>query len=417
MTSEKECYVYIVLPGKTEFVTAGKFILDETQSGDKVGRFFYGRSYLKRSDAVALDPVELTLSGKTCETGLMGGVFGALRDAAPDLWGRILIERYLGRVDVSEMEYLLNSPDDRIGALGFGLDLDPPSPLQKFNSSIDLERLQRFADVLTVQNPPFDSLANRAEELLLIGTSMGGARPKAVISDEGALWVAKFSHPSDRWDAALAEHAMLRLASDCGIDAAESRVVRVGERNILLVKRFDREKSDGGYKRHRMISALTALRTDDNPIQRAKWSYLSLVEELRRFSSDPSRDARELFVRMVFNALITNTDDHPRNHAFIARDSWELAPAYDLTPFPMIGTERRDLAMICGGEGRFARAKNLLSECRRFLLEIDEAEDIIHSVYDRVKKDWYKTARSVGMTKNECELIRPAFVYPGFTSN
>jgi serine/threonine-protein kinase HipA len=417
MTSEKGCYVYIVLPGQTEFVTAGKFVIEKTRSGEQAGRFFYGRSYLSRPDAVALDPVELPLSGNIYETMLMGGVFGAIRDASPDLWGRILIERYLDRVDVSEMDYLLNSPDDRTGALGFGLNPSPPSPLRKFNSRIDLERLQNFANGLASGSPSSSSIANRAEELLLIGTSMGGARPKAVLEHEGTLWVAKFSHPSDRWDAALAEHAMLKLARECGINSAESKIARIGGANILLVKRFDREKSDKGYKRRRMISALTTLRTDDDPMQRAKWSYISLVEELRRFSSEPSKDARELFLRMVFNALITNTDDHPRNHAFIAYDSWTLAPAYDLTPFPMIGTERRDLAMICGNEGRFARAKNLISECRRFLVEPDEACDIVNEIYARVKKNWYKTARSVGMTENDCELIRPAFAYPGFISD
>jgi len=182
------------------------------------------------------------------------------------------------------------------------------------------------------------------------------------------------------------------------------------------VKRFDREKKDEGYLRHRMISALTALRADDSAMRRDKWSYILIAEELRRFSSEPSRDARELFLRMAFNALITNNDDHPRNHAFLARDFWRLAPAYDLTPFPMFSTERRDLAMVCGSKGRFANINNLISESRRFMVEPKEARDLISNMTDYISSNWRKTASQAGLSEEDCETIRPAFVYPGFFS-
>jgi serine/threonine-protein kinase HipA len=414
MTSENTCYVYIVLPGETEFVTAGKFILSETPAGDKVGRFVYGKSYLARSNAVPIDPIALPLHDSVFETGRMGGMFGAIRDASPDLWGRILIERRLERTDVSEMEYLLHAPDDRIGALGFGPNVVPPAPMQKFNCIIDLGRLQNIADSLVAGIESMDSRRAQVEELLLIGTSMGGARPKVMVSAENALWIAKLNHFSDRWDAALAEHAMLRLAHDCGIHTAESKVVKVAEKNILLVKRFDRDRSEDGFFRHRMISALTVLRTDDSAMRRDKWSYILLSEELRRLSAEPRVDSVELFRRMVFNALVTNTDDHPRNHAFIARDAWRLAPAYDLTPFPMVGTERRDLAMVCGAQGRFANKRNLLSECRRFMLDPAEAGIIIDTMTDYITNNWHRVAKSVGLTDRDCDLLRSAFVYPGF---
>jgi len=414
MTSEQECFVYIVLPGETEPVTSGKFVFVQTGAGEGVGRFVYGKTYLSKQNAVSIDPVELLLSEKVYETGLMGGMFGAFRDASPDLWGRILIERYLGRADVSEMEYLLHSPDDRIGALGFGLNQTPPAPRRDFNQSFDLERLQHAADAITDTNFTLNSFAQRTEELLLLGTSMGGARPKAVITNKDALWIAKFAHPSDRYDMALTEHAMLRLAHDCGLSVAESRTVKVGGRNILLVKRFDRDKTEKGYLRHRMISALTALRCDDNPLRRDKWSYILIAEELRRFSTDPVKDARELYRRMVFNALITNNDDHPRNHAFVAREGWRLAPAYDLTPFPMFAMDRRDLAMVCGKDGRIANLNNLVSECGRFMFAPEEAMELIRGMADFISNNWYKTARQAGLNEQDCEAIRPAFVYPGF---
>jgi serine/threonine-protein kinase HipA len=414
MTSENECFVYIVLPGETEPVTAGRLVIAKTNTGDSVGRFVYGRSYLSRPNAVPVDPVGLTLSDRIFETGLMGGLFGALRDASPDLWGRMLIERHLKRTDVSEMEYLLYSPDDRIGALGFGLNQNPPAPLRDFNKSFDLEKLQRAVDEITDTGALDSGTMDQTEKLLLIGTSMGGARPKAVVYDNGALWVAKFAHPSDRYDMALSEHAMLRLAQDCGLNAAESKTVKVGGRNTLLVKRFDRDKAENGFLRHRMISALTVLRTDDNPLRREKWSYILIAEELRRFSAEPVKDARELYRRMIFNALITNNDDHPRNLAFVAQGSWRLAPAYDLTPIPMVAADHRDLAMICGSHGRFANINNLISECRRFMFEPDEAKDLVMDMAGRISNNWYKTARQAGMTERDCDAIRPAFVYPGF---
>jgi serine/threonine-protein kinase HipA len=382
-----------------------------------VGRFVYGKNYLARQDAVAIDPVELHLTDKVFETVTLHGLFGAIRDASPDYWGRRVIERHSGKIALSEMDYLLYSPDDRIGALGFGYNSQPPAPKRDFNQLIDLEHLQSVADQLIREESNQDLQATQIEELLLLGTSMGGARPKAVVLHEDALWVAKFNCETDRWNNALAEHAMLKLAHECGLNVAESRAVSVGGRDVLLVKRFDREKTDDGFLRLRMISALTALRADEEVIQRKSWSYIALAEELRRFCTSPQKDARELFGRMVFNALITNTDDHPRNHAFVARETWSLSPAYDLTPSPEISRERRDLAMVCGREGRFANKGNLLSECRRFLLEPIEAEQIIDVMAQIVHDRWYGIARSVGLPEKECSLLQGAFVYPGFLAD
>jgi serine/threonine-protein kinase HipA len=347
----------------------------------------------------------------------MGGVFGAIRDASPDHWGRRLIERHLGNLDVSEMEYLLNSPDDRIGALDFGLNKEPPAPKRTFNRMIDLDRLQQIAnEIMDAENArgATTSIHVQLENLLLLETSIGGARPKAVVSSDDALWIAKFNCANDRWNSALAEYAMLQLGHDCGLNVAESKITSIGGKDVLLIKRFDRKHTGDGYLRHRMISAMTILRTDDDYTHRNKWSYIVLAEELRRFSASPKEDARELFRRMTFNALISNTDDHPRNHAFIADKNWRLSPAYDLTPNPMISLKRRDLAMTCGRMGRFANRNNLLSECRRFLLESDEAATIIDEMADCVKNSWYKIARKVGLSEKDCDLIKSAFAYNGF---
>jgi serine/threonine-protein kinase HipA len=417
MTSSnvRECFVYITLPGAVSPVTAGKFVLETTRIGDPLGRFVYGRSYLQNPNAVPIDPVELVLATGTFETVRLQGIFGALRDAGPDYWGRRVIEKHAAKTQLGELDYLLESPDDRAGALGFGLNQVPPAPLRKFNKTIDLEKLQELAEALVKDEIPADPEAQQVQDLLLLGTSMGGARPKAVVQDDAGLWIAKFNRPDDRWNNTRVEHAMLRLARQCGISVAESRIENVAGRDVLLIKRFDREQTAEGYTRARMISGLTVLRADEAAETRTRWSYVLLAEELRRIVAEPKKDGRELLRRMCFNALISNLDDHPRNHAFIARgEDWALSPAYDLTPSPVVSQERRDLAMECGDLGRYANRKNFLSQHARFLLTQQEAEKIVDEMTAQVAK-WYDTVRACGVSEKDAETIRAAFVYPGFS--
>lgn len=414
--SASECFVYITLPGATSAITAGRFVLEKNQKGDPLGRFVYGRSYLKNPDAVPIDPVELLLSEKTYETVQLNGIFGALRDAGPDYWGRRVIEKHAGKAQLGELDYLLGSPDDRAGALGFGLNKVPPAPQRKFNKTLDLEKLQNLAEALVKDEIPKDPDAARVQDLILLGTSMGGARPKAVVQNDDGLWIAKFNRPDDRWNNTRVEHAMLQLARECGICTAESRIEAVAGKDVLLIKRFDREKTPKGYTRARMVSGLTLLGADESLEMRTRWSYVVLVEELRRVVAEPKKDARELFRRMCFNALVSNIDDHPRNHAVIAKDKdWKLSPAYDLTPAPVIALERRDLAMECGDMGRYANTKNILSQRARFLLDENEAAKIVGDMKEQIAATWYDTARANGVSEGDAEIIRGAFVYEGFS--
>ena len=419
MTSKRptECFVYITLPGARQAITAGKFVLSETPTGYPIGQFVYGRTYLANRDAVEIDPVELKLSDQTYDTVRLNGVFGAIRDASPDYWGRRVIEKHAGITKLGELDYLLESPDDRAGALGFGENVTPPAPRREFNQTLDLARLQETAEALMRDDFPNAPNAPQVQDLLLLGTSMGGARPKAVIEDDVALWIAKFGRSDDRWNAERVEDAMLRLARQCGIRAAESRVERIGGKDVLLVKRFDRARAGDTYTRSRMISSLTVLRADDSATARERWSYILLAEEMRRVVADPKGDTRELFRRIVFNALISNIDDHPRNHALIAPErSWMLSPAYDLTPAPMVSLDRRNLAMECGNQGRFANETNILSEHARFLLDREEAEKIIAEMKEQVSKTWEESVLASGASQRDVEAIRSAFVYPGFSN-
>ena len=419
MTSERDCFVYIVPPGATEFVTAGRFRwIDDGAAA--VGQFVYGRSYRERADAVELDPVELRLSAEVYETARMQGFFGAIRDSMPDFWGRRVIERGSGSTELVEFDYLMLGPDDRAGALGFGPAVEPPTARRRFNRPLDLGALQQAADaVLADDREAAGATADRVEELLLPGTSMGGARPKAVVEHEDGLWIAKFGRTDDRWNESRVELGMLALARACGLVVADSRIETVGGRDVLLVRRFDREREDGGrtaagYRRHRMVSALTLLRTGDGLADRGDWSYLTLADEVRRASARPEDDLRELFGRVCFNAAVSNLDDHPRNHALLAKGrQWRLSPAYDITPSPVVARERRDLAMACGRFGRYANRANLLTGHGRFLLDRTAAAALFDGITSTVRAGWYTEMRRAGVSSRDCEAIRAAFLYDG----
>ena len=185
-----------------------------------------------------VDPVELRLSDRTYETVRMEGFFGAIRDAMPDSWGRRVIDRRAtGRV-LREFDYLLDGPDDRIGALGFGLTVKPSPTDWQGNTAVDLVDLQRGAEsLLDGRAQPGEAGVAEAEALLRLGTSVGGARPKTVVRDGDDLWIAKFSRPDERWNLPRAEHGTLGLAETCGLAVNDSRIVTVGDRDVLLVRR------------------------------------------------------------------------------------------------------------------------------------------------------------------------------------
>jgi serine/threonine-protein kinase HipA len=416
MTSEHECYVYIIPPGATEFLTAGRFRVSTTLDGESIGEFVYGRRYLERPDAVELDPVELRLRRGLSETARMQGFFGVIRDSMPDSWGRRVIEKITGHTQLEEFDYLMQGPDDRAGALGFGLNVEPPAPKRTFNRTLDLERLQVAADAIINDKPDIaGSTAEQIEELLLPGTSMGGARPKAVVEHEKDLWLAKFSRQDDRWNHPRVEHGLLKLAEACNLTVADSKITVIAGRDVLLVRRFDRDWTEIGYQRHRMVSALTLLQIDDSPTARTAWSYILLADEIRRVSAEPAADLRELFARMCFNAAVSNLDDHPRNHAVFAKEKdWRLSPAYDLTPAPVIAVDRRDLAMTCGKFGRYANRENLLSEHGRVLLSKTEAANLLDGIVETVHSQWRPAMRRAGVSETDCEAIAGAFLYGGF---
>ncbi|MFP3942865.1 MAG: type II toxin-antitoxin system HipA family toxin [Alphaproteobacteria bacterium] len=415
MTAERQCHVFIVLPGRTEFVRAGHFRLSEADGGFPCGEFIYARNYLERTDAVELDPVELRLSPRRYRTARLNGFFGALRDAMPDQWGRRVLDSRSPGPRLDDFSYLQRGPDDRAGALGIAEGPAPPVPRLRFRQPRDLARLREAARAFAAaRSSGKEPAETQARAYLPEPTSMGGARPKSVVQDGRHLFLVKFARPGDRWNFPRVEHALLRLARECGLDTADSHIEHRGGHDMLMVRRFDREWRESGWLRHRMVSAMTILRSEDRPGERERWSYLRLADEIRRISACPARDLRELFTRMCFNAAVSNLDDHPRNHALLAPGRiWRLSPAYDLNPYPVPEPHTRQLAMICGRYGRQANRANLLSGHGRFRLPEKEAAAIFDRVAATAGARWYATMRQAGVTEPDCETISGAFLPDG----
>ena len=420
MTSRAGTFVFVQLPGSVGPVVAARYELESTASGP-LGHLVYGRSYLERQESLPIDPVHLPLSEEEFTTTKIGGMFGALRDTAPDAWGRMVLGRGRPGRTWTELDYLLEASDHRVGALRYGPQPVVPTPRDRIYMIEDLERLGEAAETLqdeaAGESPP---LLDNIADLLDPSSGLGGARPKTSVVDErGQLWVAKLPARGDRRVNAVTEGAYLGLAARCGLRVPRSRVVTVAGRPAILVERFDQAPAPGGETRRFYLSAHTLLGLDESVLDRRKWSYLELAHLLRRISDEPDVDVIELFRRMVFNALVTNLDDHPRNHAVIgtASGGWRLSPAFDLVASNAASADNRELAMICGalpGRERWASRANLLSGCRHFGLTPDVAASMIDEIKAVVTGSWHGEVRAQGGTDQDCKNVAYAIAYKGF---
>ncbi len=398
--------VFIYLPGETTAVPAGRF----THSSELgIGTFDYGQRYLKRPNALPVDPVALPLGVRPKEANVNEGLYGAFRDAAPDFWGRLVISYEMGvpPESISEIDYLLATNATRVGNLDFRNspgetepELNPPH----FNQLHDIMEAS-----IKIQSG--EKIEKHLIHLLRQGTSMGGARPKCTVEWDNELWIAKFSGKGDSLNFPQIEYATIKLAARCGILTPEVQVVSVEGRDVFLTRRFDRKKSEKGWLRHGFISALSLMQWDE--LDRVKWDYPSIADMMRRYVS--ADDIRELYRRMVFNIMVRNTDDHPRNHGFLVQgDKISLSPAYDIVPSiarPGVGTTF-DLAMGIGDEGRKANLKNAISRCGRFGLSKQETIQIINELKEVVSK-WKEHFNKHGVSEKDIDALIPSFMIHG----
>ncbi|HET7862859.1 MAG TPA: HipA domain-containing protein [Burkholderiaceae bacterium] len=378
------------------------------------GTFTYGKRYLERPEVVALDPFHLPLSARPQKFTRLKGIPGAVRDASPDAWGRRVIQARLQRpeADIQEMEYLLNGPDDGAGNLSFGRTVTPPAPRRPFNRTHQLAALIEAVRALEEDG----RLPHEVLEALDPGTSIGGARPKVTVEDDHKLWLAKLPEKPDRHNMQRIEYATLELARAAGLRVCGTRLERVGTGDVLMLDRFDREWDPDAqaYRRHGLVSGLTVVDAEEGHVGRDRWSYPLLADELRRWSAKSQDDRRELFLRMVFNAMVTNNDDHPRNHALLhTRGGWRLSPAYDIVPVPLLSLERRDLALELGRFGRAASLYNILSQCEAFGLTKEQAQALIDGMLV-VVRGWREFFVQRGVEPRSIEMLEQAMLPPSF---
>jgi serine/threonine-protein kinase HipA len=404
-------YVYIYL--KEGPVPAG--LLEQIGEGrEATARFSYGRRYLERKDRLAIDPVQLPLhdpdSDREYTTPEGFVLFNGIRDAAPDGWGRLLMDRAAGGRPLTEVDYLVATGDTRVGALAFGPDLSGPRRVWPWpEEDLDGENFDLAEMIEAVREiDTADDLSPKHRRFLARGSSLGGARPKATTVYKGKPWIAKFGRANDRYPMCRAEYVAMTLATLVGLNVPLVRLEKVLGQDIYLIERFDRVQDGAGFQRLPFISGLTIIGAHES--ESSQQSYRRLAEQLRLFGSAPGKDARELWQRMVFNILCNNNDDHLRNHGFLwDGKGWRLSPGYDIVPFPQVSLER-DLAIGVGANGRRATLRNALSEVASFGLSRDEAVAITQIMQRKVKANWEKVCKKTGFTTAEIERLRTCFM-------
>lgn len=404
MTSEPTAaFVWIWLPGAEEPVVAGRL--------DAVGPivdFTYGRSYLDRDDRIALYLPELPL-GRGAISPLAGEIAGCIADAAPDAWGRrVILNRRAGRADAETtdlglMTYLLESGSDRIGALDFQASASGYVPRAARHATLD-ELAESAARV--EQGLP---LTPELDQALLHGSSVGGARPKALVDDGNRRLIAKFSSSTDTYPVVKGEFIAMELARRAGIDAAPVALTKALGKDALLVERFDRP---GSGRRRAMVSALTMLGLDEAGARYA--SYADLADLIRARFTEPRPTLRELFARITFNVLCGNNDDHARNHsAFWDGAALTLTPAYDVCPQLRSGGETAQL-MAIGRDGyRMSQVAGCVERASTYLLTEAGAREIVDRQIEVIEGQWSEICDEAALSEVDRERFwRRQFLNP-----
>ncbi len=390
-------------------IQIGKLFVEDIKGKENYS-FEYDPDWLNNySMSVILDPDIKLFTGRQYST-VPNKMFGVFSDSCPDRWGRLLMKRnedINARIEkrtprkLSESDYLLGVNDEtRMGALRFSLDeggefvSNDPILIPPLCNLRELENAYREYE--SGKNPEL-----WLKQLMSPGSSLGGARPKANVKDaDGTLWIAKFPAKNDEIDVGAWEIVVHDLAKLCGIDVPEARAEKLSKYGTTyLVKRFDR---DNGKRLH-YASALALLGKEDG---NSETSYLEILQFILTSSSRVTRDSIELWKRIVFYMLVSNTDDHLRNHGFILdKLGWKLSPMFDVNP-NMDGTAlslnvddnsgRLDLDLIVGVSEYFG-------------IKEGNAKDIISRMQDTIKHSWKFKAKQYGISSSEISLMEKCF--------
>jgi len=405
---ERRVFVYVDLDGVPHRV--GR-LWGRVRKNKEGGTFEYNDAWLQHPNRFSLEPA-LKLGPGPFHTSADMPMFGAIGDSAPDRWGRALMRRMERRRaehegqaprTLHEMDYLLLVDDEaRAGALRFAETEGGPFLAQeeakRIPSLVALPKLLSAAEHVIDETDTDEDL----QLLFAPGSSLGGARPKASVREKnGQLAIAKFPRKDDETSTVIWEAVALRLAHKAGITVPVARVETVGKKPVLLLRRFDRN----GKRRIPFLSAMSMLSAKDNESH----SYLEIVDALRQHGAATKADIGALWRRIVFNVLISNTDDHLRNHGFLYQgsDGWLLSPAYDLNPVPT-DIKPRILTTAINEEDGTASLALAMSVAKYFELDAAKAREIAKQVGKAVST-WRNEAAHHGVGKNEIDRMASAF--------
>jgi len=433
MTKTEKLAVFSHLNG--EWAPCG--LLSLTQDGVcTVGSTFaYGTRYIDRANALEIDPVALALKNKPEIKGKAllppAGLtlFGGIRDAAPDAWGRRVIESKLKVPPNSlpESVYLLHAGSDRVGAL----DIRPNLQSGEMIGVGEIRTLQYLMEAADRIEEGLPIPAN-LEPIFVAGTALGGARPKATIRDNaGCLWLAKFSGRNETVNLPWVEYGTLQLAREVGFVVPSVKVEKIGDRSVMLIQRFDRywdqpdsqpvhagadtlalDKPGNGRieKRLAFISGLTLLGCHET--ESITKSYGDLANAIRKYchTAVVMADTKDLFRRMVYNIFVNNNDDHLRNHGFVWDPKlmgWRLSPLYDVTPNTSVAQDRY-LHLSVGPRGKYAHLDNALAAHSLFRLSERTAAEMIAQVWEKVRQ-WKVSFEVSGVPGEQIDKVQTAF--------
>ncbi len=404
----REIFVHIALHGKN--ILLGK-LWCHFRKGKESSSFEYDKSWLKHPERFALEPA-LNLTEGAFHTQANQRIFGAIGDSAPDRWGRVLMRRAEAMQarnkketprSFGEADYLLGVNDElRQGALRFSEKSDGEFLSSENKNSIplliSLPKLLSASERFVDDRESFEDL----KLLLAPGSSLGGARPKASIRDrKNNLAIAKFPRKDDEFSIVKWEAVALTLAKKSGIKTPLWSLEKIRNKSVLIIKRFDRD----GKIRIPFLSAMSMLGAKDNE----QHSYLEIAYAIAQHGSEPQEDLEQLWRRIVFNVLISNTDDHLRNHGFLyeRQKGWRLSPAYDMNPTPA-EIKARILTTSINFDDNSASLETALSVIGDFRLSKNKANKLLKDVANAVSK-WRVVAKNFDLTKREIERMASAF--------
>jgi serine/threonine-protein kinase HipA len=386
----QEFWIYMFSNGQYE--NCAKLTITENSFEIK-----YCDDYLKSKNFIAIDPQNMGPYSKVFKNH---DLFGALRDSAPDYWGRELLKRKFQVSELNEIEYVFANNLEHVGALAYSpIKYDTPMRLEKEGwghhktKKIEIEQIIEQTELMIK-----DSDGERLKELFDYGPTLGGGRPKVSLTIDDKCYLAKYGTSLDSIPEQRIEYATMKMASDMGLNVPTILLSKHLERDVFFIERFDRFYQDGNLQRLHFISALSLC--DWHEYGTADWSYPVFCESIQKTGNSKEeivQDLRELFRRVAFNIAVNNNDDHPRNHGLLHKNGvWRLSPLYDVVPKAMRG-ETFTTAMSIGIYEREASKRNLLSSAKYFQLHHSEAYQLIDEIYEFVQKNWRQYFQKAGV--------------------